>query len=292
VARPGGLGRGLGALIPTGAGEITAGLTDLPISSIRPNPQQPREHFDEEALASLAESIREVGVLQPVLVRATDDGYELIAGERRWRAARRVGLQTLPAIVRIADDAAMLQQAIVENVQREQLNPLEEAAAYQQLIEDFTFTHDEVATRVGKSRTTITNTLRLLQLPATIQRYLKDGTLRMGHARALLGTPDRAFQEQLARRVVSEDLSVRDVEEAIRAREDTPAARASEKAQTGRRLRPPGLLELEELLGDFLETRVRITMGPKHGRVQIDFANLEDLERVYRVMTQGARIAP
>jgi len=292
VARPGGLGRGLGALIPTGVGEITAGLTDLPISSIRPNPQQPREHFDEEALASLAESIREVGVLQPVLVRATDDGYELIACERRWRAARRVGLQTLPAIVRIADDAAMLQQAIVENVQREQLNPLEEAAAYQQLIEDFTFTHDEVATRVGKSRTTITNTLRLLQLPATIQRYLKDGTLRMGHARALLGTPDRAFQEQLARRVVSEDLSVRDVEEAIRAREDTPAARASEKAQTGRRLRPPGLLELEELLGDFLETRVRITMGPKHGRVQIDFANLEDLERVYRVMTQGARIAP
>jgi len=292
VARPGGLGRGLGALIPTGVGEITAGLTDLPISSIRPNPQQPREHFDEEALASLAESIREVGVLQPVLVRATDDGYELIAGERRWRAARRVGLQTLPAIVRIADDAAMLQQAIVENVQREQLNPLEEAAAYQQLIEDFTFTHDEVATRVGKSRTTITNTLRLLQLPATIQRYLKDGTLRMGHARALLGTPDRAFQEQLARRVVSEDLSVRDVEEAIRAREDTPAARVSEKAQTGRRLRPPGLLELEELLGDFLETRVRITMGPKHGRVQIDFANLEDLERVYRVMTQGARIAP
>jgi ParB family transcriptional regulator, chromosome partitioning protein len=292
VARPGGLGRGLGALIPTGTGEITAGLTDLPISSIRPNPQQPREHFDEEALASLAESIREVGVLQPVLVRATDDGYELIAGERRWRAARRVGLQTLPAIVRIADDAAMLQQAIVENVQREQLNPLEEAAAYQQLIEDFSFTHDEVATRVGKSRTTITNTLRLLQLPATIQRYLKDGTLRMGHARALLGTPDRAFQEQLARRVVSEDLSVRDVEEAIRAREDTPAARASEKTQTGRRLRPPGLLELEELLGDFLETRVRITMGPKHGRVQIDFANLEDLERVYRVMTQGARIAP
>ena len=230
MARPGGLGRGLGALIPTGISEQTTGLAELSISSIRPNPQQPREHFDEEALAALAESIREVGVLQPVLVRESDDGYELIAGERRWRAARRVGLQTLPAIVRVADDAAMLQQAIVENVQREQLNPLEEAAAYQQLIEDFSFTHDEVATRVGKSRATITNTLRLLQLPPTIQRYLKEGTLRMGHARALLGTPDRAFQEQLARRASTEDLSVREVEEAIRQREESAATRAAAAA--------------------------------------------------------------
>jgi ParB family chromosome partitioning protein len=291
VARPGGLGRGLGALIPAGLGdENVGGLAELPISSIRPNPQQPREHFDEEALASLADSIREVGVLQPVLVRSHGDGYELIAGERRWRAARRVGLQTLPAIVRMADDAAMLQQAIVENVQREELNPLEEAAAYQQLIEDFSFTHDEVATRVGKSRATITNTLRLLQLPPAIQRYVKDGTVRMGHARALLGTPDRAFQEQLAKRIVSDELSVRDVEEAIRQREDSPAARAAEKSAAGPKLRPPGLLELEELLGDYLETRVRIAMGPRHGRVQIDFANLEDLERIYRAMTQGTRV--
>jgi ParB family chromosome partitioning protein len=285
------LGKGLGALIPAGVAEPTGGLAELSISSIRPNPQQPRDHFDEEALASLAESIREVGVLQPVLVRSVDDGYELIAGERRWRAARRVGMQTIPAIVRVADDAARLQQAIVENVQREQLNPMEEAAAYQQLIEDFSFTHDEVATRVGKSRTTITNTLRLLQLPPTIQRYLQDGTLRMGHARALLGTPDRAFQEQLAKRCVSDDLSVREVEEAIRSREDTPAARAAAKSNSdGSRLRPPGLLELEELLGDYLETRVRIAMGPRHGRVQIDFANLEDLERIYRAMTQGSRV--
>jgi ParB family transcriptional regulator, chromosome partitioning protein len=294
VARPGGLGRGLGALIPTGIADTSGGMAELPIASIRANPQQPREHFDEEALASLAESIREVGVLQPVLVRAIEDGFELIAGERRWRASRRVGLQTIPAIIRVADDATMLQQAIVENVQREELNPLEEAAAYQQLIEDFSFTHDEVATRVGKSRTTITNTLRLLQLPPTIQRYLKDGTLRMGHARALLGTPDRAFQEQLARRCVSEDMSVRDVEEAIRAREESPAARAAAKAErsSGSKLRPPGLLELEELLGDYLETRVRIAMGPKHGRVQIDFANLEDLERIYRAMTAASSIAP
>jgi len=290
VARPGGLGRGLGALIPAGVAEAIGGLEDLPISLIRPNPQQPREHFDEESLAALAESIREVGVLQPVLVRAAGDGYELIAGERRWRAARRVGLQTIPAIVRVADDAAMLQQAIVENVQREQLNPLEEAAAYQQLIEDFSFTHDEVATRVGKSRATITNTLRLLQLPPTIQRYLQEGTLRMGHARAILGTPDRAFQEQVARRAVGDDLSVREVEGLIRRHEDRPEVKAAANAPTGVGMRPPGLLELEELLGDYLETRVRISMGPRHGRVQIDFANLEDLERIYRAMNPGSQI--
>jgi ParB family transcriptional regulator, chromosome partitioning protein len=292
VARPGGLGRGLGALIPTGTvAEQAGGLADIPIAEIRPNPQQPREHFDEEALAALADSIREVGMLQPVLVRAAESGgYELIAGERRWRAARRIGLQTVPAMVRVADDAAMLQHAIVENIQREELNPLEEAAAFQQLIEDFSLTHEDVATRVAKSRATITNTLRLLQLPPAIQRSLKDGTIRMGHARALLGTPDRAFQEQLARRIVAEDLSVRAVEEAIRNRGDAPAAKtevAAAVSEPGGRLRQPGLLELEELLGDYLETRVRITMGARHGRVLIEFANLEDLERIYRAMSQG-----
>jgi ParB family transcriptional regulator, chromosome partitioning protein len=287
MARPGGLGKGLGALIPTGAVQPGASLQELPTTVIHPNPQQPREHFDEESLAALAESIREVGVLQPVLVREQGDGYELIAGERRWRAARRVGLQTIPAIIRHADDAAVLQQSIVENVQREELNPLEEAAAYQQLIEDFSLTHDDVANRVGKSRATVTNMLRLLQLPPAIQRYVKDGNLRMGHARALLGTPDRAFQEQLARRAVNEDLSVRDVEEAIRARTDTPATRGVETRAP--KLRPPGLLELEELLGDYLETRVQISMGPRHGKVQIDFATLEDLERIYRTMTDGNR---
>jgi ParB family transcriptional regulator, chromosome partitioning protein len=292
VARPGGLGRGLGALIPTGTvAEQAGGLADIPIAEIRPNPQQPREHFDEEALAALADSIREVGMLQPVLVRAAEGGgYELIAGERRWRAARRIGLQTVPAMVRVADDAAMLQHAIVENIQREELNPLEEAAAYQQLIEDFSLTHEDVATRVAKSRVTITNTLRLLQLPPSIQRCLKDRTIRMGHARALLGTPDRAFQEQLARRVIAEDLSVREVEEAIRTRGDAPTAKAEVAAavlEPAGRLRQPGLLELEELLGDYLETRVKITMGARHGRVMIDFANLEDLERIYRAMSQG-----
>jgi ParB family chromosome partitioning protein len=279
-------------LIPTGTvAEQAGGLADIPIAEIRPNPQQPREHFDEEALAALADSIREVGMLQPVLVRAAEGGgYELIAGERRWRAARRIGLQTVPAMVRVADDAAMLQHAIVENIQREELNPLEEAAAYQQLIEDFSLTHEDVATRVAKSRVTITNTLRLLQLPPSIQRCLKDRTIRMGHARALLGTPDRAFQEQLARRVVAEDLSVREVEEAIRTRGDASTAKAEVAAavlEPAGRLRQPGLLELEELLGDYLETRVKITMGARHGRVMIDFANLEDLERIYRAMSQG-----
>jgi ParB family chromosome partitioning protein len=180
----------------------------------------------------------------------------------------------------------MLQQAIVENVQREELNPLEEAAAYQQLIEDFSLTHDDVATRVGKSRTTITNTLRLLQLPPSIQRHLKERALRMGHARALLGTPDRAFQEQLAKRAVAEELSVREVEEAIRNREDSRPKSPSPRAAV---LRPPGLLELEELLGDYLETRVGITMGPKRGKVEVEFATLEDLERIYRVITEGRR---
>jgi ParB family chromosome partitioning protein len=290
VARPGGLGRGLGALIPAGTVvDATTGLQELPVVSIRPNAHQPREHFDEEALGALAESIREVGVLQPILVREAGDGYELIAGERRWRAARRVGLQNIPAIVRHADDASSLQQAIIENVQRESLNPLEEAAAYQQLIEDFKLTHDEVAARVGKSRATISNTLRLLQLPPSIQRYLQTGQLRMGHARALLSTPDRAFQEQLAKRAVAEDLSVRAVEEAVRERTADDASTRASRSGGGTKMRPPGLMELEELLGDYLETRVHVTMGPKLGKVVIDFATLEDLERIYRVMTEGSR---
>jgi ParB family transcriptional regulator, chromosome partitioning protein len=289
VARPGGLGRGLGALIPSeGAGAAPAlGLLEIPTASIRASSHQPREYFDEEALNALAESIREVGVLQPVLVREADDGYELIAGERRWRAARRVGLQTVPAIVRVADDALALQQAIVENVQREALDPLEEAAAYQQLIEDFRLTHEDVARRVGKSRATVTNYLRLLQLPPTVQRYLHDGSLRRGHAIALLGTPDRAFQEQLARRAVSEDLSVRALEEAVRMRTEPVAERV---ARAGRRLRPPGLPELENLLSDHLDTRVSVVMSEsdRRGRVIIEFADLEDLERIYRQMTDGA----
>jgi ParB family transcriptional regulator, chromosome partitioning protein len=284
VARKGGLGKGLGALIPPGAAEGlgAGGYQELPVSTIRPNRYQPREHFGEEQLSALADSIREVGVLQPVLVRPADDGYELIAGERRWRAARRAGLQAIPALIKTTDDASALEHALVENVHRTDLNALEEAAAYQQLIEDFGLTHEQVAARVGRSRVAITNTLRLLQLPPAIQKMIQDDTLKGGHARALLGTPDRAFQEQLARRVVNEGLSVRAVEDAVRAHAGD--AKRAPSAAPGQ-LRPPGLLELEELLGDYLETRVKITVGGKQGRITVDFADLEDLERLYRVVT-------
>jgi ParB family chromosome partitioning protein len=290
VARPGGLGRGLGALIPPNTADhpvqAVSGYREIPIAAIRPNPYQPRDVFDEESIGALADSIREVGLLQPVLVRPAGDGFELIAGERRWRAARRVGLQTIPALVRETENDTALEQALVENVQREDLNPLEEAAAYQQLIEDFKLTHEQVAARVGKSRAAISNTLRLLQLPPSIQRAVREQQLSMGHARALLGTPDRKFQEALAKRAIKEDLSVRAVEDAVRARND--GAGDGEKVPAPGRMRPPGLAELEELLADFLETRVKIRMGKGgKGSMTVDFAGLDDLERIYRRMTEA-----
>jgi ParB family transcriptional regulator, chromosome partitioning protein len=287
VARRGGLGKGLGALIPPGT-EIDAepgGLEELPLSAISPNRYQPRDHFDEEALGALADSIREVGVLQPVLVRPVGEGYELVAGERRWRAARRVGLQTIPALVRETDDSEALEHALIENLHRDELNPLEEAAAYQQLIEDFGLTHDDVAGRVGKGRASVTNALRLLQLPPTIQRMVKERKLTMGHARALLGTPDRAFQERLAKQIAAEDLSVRATEEAVREHQGDDGGAQPDAPRSARKLRPPGLLELEELLGDYLETRVSISMGSTRGKVVVEFATLEDLERIYGLMT-------
>lgn len=290
MARQGGLGKGLGALIPTGAPGETGGLEQIPVASIRPNRFQPRTRFDEEELTALAESIREVGVLQPILVRPIGDEYELVAGERRWRAARRAGLQTIPAVVRETDDTAALEHALVENLQRSDLNPIEEAAAYQQLIEEFQLTHEQVASRVGQSRASVSNKLRLLQLPPAVQRLVQERQLDMGHARALLGTPDRTFQEQLARRAVKDGLSVRAVEDAIRARErddgDDGAPTRPVAAGATRRLRPPGLLELEELLGDYLDTRVKVEMGSRKGRVIVEFSTLEDLERIYRVVTE------
>jgi len=287
VARRSGLGKGLGALIPAPVGSA-GGLQELPVAAIRPNRYQPRQEFDEEALGGLSESIREVGVLQPVLVRPAGDGYELVAGERRWRAARRAGLQTIPALIRDTDDEAAVQQALVENLHRDDLNPLEEAAAYQQLIEDFGLTHEQVGERVGRSRAYVSNLLRLMQLPPAVQRSVKEGKLNMGHARALLGTPDRAFQEHLAKRAVEQDLSVRQVEDAVRERQQAPTPGAKKSDGKGS-LRPPGLLELEELLGDQLDTKVRISMSGRRGRVSIDFADLEDLERIYRLMTNGPR---
>lgn len=358
-ARRSGLGRGLGALIPQAESPDSSVLREVPLARIRANQFQPRRHFDEETLSALVDSIRVVGILQPVLLREVGDGeYELIAGERRCRAARRAGLQTVPALVQPASDSSSLEQALIENLHRADLNALEEAAAYKQLIEEFELTHDEVARRVGKSRAAVSNALRLFQLPAPVQRLVREHALSAGHARALLATPDRQLQEQLAQRAVDEALSVRAIEELVRRalRDDEPAwpddadvehttqgvadppagsgsdepaadpsvgawseptpqgeatessdlaasgarrrrASASGTAATGRSgeapelpplpgsiLRPPGVLELEELLADHLNTRVRVDMGAKHGRVVIEFATLEDLERIYRVM--------
>jgi ParB family chromosome partitioning protein len=298
MARLGGLGKGLGALIPSEAGSIEGDvprLVDLPIDSIVPNQHQPRVHFDEESLAELAASIREIGVLQPVLVRPVgDSAFELVAGERRWRAARRAGLAVIPAIVRNTNDLGLVERALVENLHRQDLTPLEEAAAYQQLIEDFELTHEQVANRVGKSRSAVTNTLRLMSLPPGIQHLLADGRLSAGHARALLGTPDRTLQEQLARQAAAENWSVRMLEEVVRERSE-PSSTVTRLPVRGvqdgagltpaTRLRAPGLLELEELLAEHLQTRVGVTMGAKRGRVVIEFADLEDLERIYHVMT-------
>jgi ParB family chromosome partitioning protein len=244
--------------------------------------------FDEEALAALTASIREVGILQPILVRQVAEGeYELVAGERRWRAAKRAGMPTIPAIVRDVSDLNSVQQALIENLHRQDLNPLEEAGAYQQLIEDFGLTHEQLSIRVGKSRAAITNTLRLFQLPPAVQKMVGEGELSAGHARALLGTPDRAFQEALARRAVSQQLSVRAVEEAVRERNELGEHLPADPASRGGKLRPPGILELEDLLSDHLDTRVKVSLGTKRGRVVIDFATLEDLERIYRRMTEA-----
>jgi ParB family transcriptional regulator, chromosome partitioning protein len=303
VARRSGLGRGLGALIPTDTtgGDAGSGLRELAVGDITPNPHQPRAYFDEEALASLTASVAELGVLQPVLVREIgDEKYELIAGERRWRAAKRAGLPSVPAVVRTVDEVLSLEQALVENLHRADLNPLEEAAAYQQLIEDFELTQEAVAQKVGRSRSAVANTLRLFQLPPTIQRLLAENQLAAGHAKALLGTPDRAFQEGLAKRIVADGLSVREAEDAVRLHNEADevepeVAEASGAAPraAARRLRAPGLLELEELLATHLDTRVRVSMagGDGKGKVVVEFGGLEDLERIYRTMTAGAQPA-
>ena len=312
MARRSGLGKGLGALIPPTPGVSTGSmLRDVPLARIRPNPLQPRSQFGEQGLSALVDSIKAVGILQPVLVREVGpDEYELIAGERRFRAARRAGLQSIPALVHQADDAMSLEEALVENLHREDLNPLDEAGAYQQLIEEFNLTHEEVARKVGRSRAGVTNALRLFQLPPTVQRYVRDGQLSAGHARTLLGTPDRLLQERLASEAVHNGLSVRSLEELVRnelqreqaeegalegvsddtgnltsgpARDDT-ASPEIPGPRLVRSLRPPGVHDLEELLEDRLNTRVKVDMGGKRGKLVIEFATLDDLERIYRVI--------
>src|ERR1700728_3860419 len=310
MARRSGLGKGLSALIPSETGgELDSALRVVPISHIKPHAFQPRAHFDEESMSSLAASIREVGLLQPVLVREVEgeeDSYELIAGERRWRACRRAGLQTIRVLVQNeASDMVSLEQALVENLHREDLNALEEAAAYQQLIDEFGLTHEQVATRMGKGRATVTNTLRLLQLPAGAQRALAEGTISAGHARALLGTPDRALQEQLVEQIVADGLTVRATEELVRGEhtlhvvppvvedatsDDGGATKGStssgggRREGTGRKLPEPGVLELEDLLSTYLNTRVKVDIQNRRGRLVVEFATLEDLERIYRAM--------
>ena len=311
MARKSGLGRGLDALIPTGSTVVTprdgggsgTGLQEVSVSSIDPNPNQPRSHFDEDSLAELSASIKAIGLLQPVLVRpsSTPDRFELIAGERRWRASKRAGLSTIPAIVRVTDDVSSVEQALVENLHRQDLTPLEEAAAYQQLLEDFSMTHEQVASKVGKSRSAITNSLRLLTLPPTIQQYLAEGRLSAGHAKALLGTPDRVLQESLARVAVEQSLTVRGLEEAVRTALNPGAGSTTVipkpgttgvKPKTGipgrvNLVKEPGLHELEELLSEHLATPVTVTLSGKHGKMVVEFADLEDLERIYRLMTEG-----
>ena len=301
-----GLGRGLGSLIPTAApadetdpaplqsGSSEAPVADgvpstvggayfaeLPIDQLRPNAVQPRQVFDEDAMAELVHSIREVGLLQPVVVRRADQGdYELVMGERRWRAAREAGLDAIPAIVRETGDDDMLRDALLENLHRSQLNPLEEAAAYAQMLEDFGCTHDELASRIGRSRPQISNTLRLLKLSPAVQRRVAAGVLSAGHARALLAVEDADLQDRLAQRVVAEGISVRGLEEIV-AVGDT--GRGQDRV-VRRKPFAPGLAELADRLSDRLETRVKVDLGRSKGRITVEFASMDDLRRIVDVM--------
>ncbi|MGH3466947.1 MAG: ParB/RepB/Spo0J family partition protein [Thermocrispum sp.] len=326
--RKGGLGRGLAALIPTGpaegeastaaakakaardadwfsangavkagaepvtgevAGEVAGAVyREVPVEAVTPNPRQPRQVFDEAALAELEHSIREFGLMQPIVVRQLpDDKLELVMGERRLRASQRVGLETIPAIVRQTADDAMLRDALLENIHRVQLNPLEEAAAYQQLLEEFEVTHDELASRLGRSRPVVTNTIRLLRLPLPVQRRVAAGVLSAGHARALLSLEDAERQEDLAARIVAEGLSVRATEEAVTlARSEAPA---KPKAAPRKPLQAPGLQELAERLSDTFDTRVKVDLGKRKGRIVVEFGSVEDLDRIVGLMNLNGK---
>lgn len=315
------MGRGLDSLIPpieatvasreaepTGAdpaGSAQQGVREVALDDIRANPYQPRVEFDDESLGGLAASIEALGVLQPLLVRPAEHGtYHLIAGERRWRAARRAGLATVPVLIRHGDDQAALEEALVENLHREDLNPLEEAVGIEQLMSEFGLSHADAAVRLGRSRPAVTNLLRLLQLPTELQRLVRDGALSAGAARALLSLPDEPSRVAVGQRAVDDELSVRAVEELVRSRHDlagrVPSGRGRPRPSTdGAQRRPPakhdeadlapedrpaGVLELEQLLSDRLSTSVLVELSAKRGRIVVEFADLDDLERLYRIV--------
>ncbi len=343
--RIGGLGRGLGALIPTAParepapthptdsesdGAVTASpgeqseaqsspgtgrdesagspvspaaafdlvpvtgaeFAELRIDQIRANAKQPRQVFDEDALAELTYSVREFGVLQPIVVRPVDDGYELVMGERRLRAATAAGLDTIPAIVRGTADDAMLRDALLENVHRAQLNPLEEAAAYQQLLEEFGATHDELAQRIGRSRPVVSNTIRLLNLPVPVQRRVAAGVISAGHARALLGLDDAEGQEELAARIVAEGLSVRATEELVALRQHGHEDKKTSRRPAAPRITAPAIAELADKLSDTFDTRVRVDLGRRKGKITVEFASVDDLERIIAVMAPQLATRP
>ncbi|WP_326550697.1 ParB/RepB/Spo0J family partition protein [Micromonospora sp. NBC_01813] len=340
----GGLGRGLGALIPTAApapaqpsaqpdpGPIapllaapaaapvvesyqpSAGLpadllapssddlspvpgarfAELPVSAIVPNPKQPRQVFDDEALEELKISIEQVGFLQPIVVRQLDDGeqYELVMGERRWRAAQAIGREVIPAIIRETKDDAMLRDALLENIHRANLNPLEEAAAYQQLLDEFGATHEELARRIGRSRPQISNTIRLLNLPAQVQRRVAVGVLSAGHARALLGLDDSAAQDALALRIVAEGLSVRATEELVALAATEDQAKRPGTAQRRAKPHAPALTDLADRLSDRFDTRVKVDIGRSKGKITIEFATVDDLERIVGIIGMNGEQSP
>lgn len=284
--RRSGLGRGLEALIPQGIPDDLGEFAHARVESISPNPQQPRTSFDADSLESLTASVKEIGILQPLVVRVgeADGTFILIAGERRLRAAKEAGLSEVPVVIRAADDQTSLTAALIENVQRQDLSPLEEAAAYDQLLEEFGLTHQDIGDRVGKSRSAVTNSLRLLTLPASIQGLLERGELSAGAARAFLGLEDRAYAEHIAQKAADEGWSVRQVEEAVRDRQNVePAERGAVPASTSRELRPAAISELEQRLAEQLETKVNIKYRNNKGSVIIRYESLEDLERIYRV---------
>jgi ParB family transcriptional regulator, chromosome partitioning protein len=297
MTKRGGLGRGLSALIPGApeAGETSTGLLEVPANAIAPNPRQPRSRFDDETLAELAASIREVGILQPIVVRRAGQGYEVVTGERRLRAAKLAGLATVPVVLRDSEDADLLREALIENIHREDLNPVELAEAFRQLLDDLGLKQEELAERVGVSRSHIANTIRLLALPLEVQQLVTDDRLSAGHARALLALGEAEAITSLSLRVVAEDLSVRETEEIVRRYVEGPTQQKEPKAKEANSApeEDANLAEVEEILSEQLATRVSIRMGRKRGQVVIEFGSPDDLERIVsEIVGSGPGLAP